>query len=371
MKIAIDGRRIRHNMSGLGVYSLNLIRSVTAAGIDDEFLIYLLPESLEYLPAPRENEKRVVVDWPVENHIRGDFWKHIQLPSYLKKEGVDLFHDPGYQLPYRRCSCKQVVTVLDLAPFRYPETNTWKYNVYWRTMTRLAIRRADMIVTISDFVREEIRDYFQLDGDRIHTVHLAAAPEFESGPVNPEILTRYGIPEQYIVTTAKFEPRKNLEGLLKAFHHYIKDLNGGATLVVAGEMGWKCEGVYRFLEESGLKERVIFTGYLPQHHLVTIIRGASLAVVPSVYEGFGLPVLEAMACGTPVLSANTASLPEVGGTAAVYCNPLDLEDMAEKIKMMLMNADTRGQRVEQGQVQARQFTWSRTANEMLTVYRSL
>jgi glycosyltransferase involved in cell wall biosynthesis len=371
MKIALDCRRIQPGMSGLGTYTLQIMSALAGEtrNRNDELTAFITPESRRFISLPDTRINFIEIPWPVENHIRGDFWKHVTLPGLLHRLDIDVFHEPSYQLPLRQSRAAYVVTIHDLAPFRFPETNSVKYNLYWKFMTRAAVRRARRIIAVSDFTRSEILDMFPGAGERIEVVPEAAAACFVPGDVTDEKLMSFGITRPYVVTAAKYEPRKNLERCIRAFMQGPARCHSGVRLVVAGAMGWKNRNLEQLLREREIRDRIVLTGYLDQPALVDVIRGAEALIVPSIYEGFGLPVLEGMACGTPVICARAASLPEIGAEAALYFDPFDIESMAGVMTECLSDPELRMVLRSRGLKRAGSFSWARTAESTLEVYR--
>jgi glycosyltransferase involved in cell wall biosynthesis len=200
-------------------------------------------------------------------------------------------------------------------------------------------------------------------------IYEAAAPEFgpASSGVLAEIRKRYGLPERYAIHVGTIEPRKNLTRLVEALER-LRERGMVIPLVVVGSKGWLYDGFFRRIEELEAGRDVVLPGYVPTADLPAVYGAATVAIMPSVYEGFGLPVLEAMACGTPVVSSNSSSLPEIGGSAARYFDPLDIEEMAETIRGVWADADLREEMRAQGLAQAAKFSWERAARETMTVY---
>ena len=373
MKVAIDCRHILDGMSGLGMYTSRLVTALAAVApeLGIELTIFAYRESGHLLQLPADG---VVIEWVpyrVEDHFRGDIWKHLTLPRLLNRMSIDVFHDPAYQLPLTRCRSRYVVTIHDLSPFRYPETNTYKYNMYWKFMTRRSLARADRIITVSGFVREELEKMFPGSYGRIDVIHEAAGPDFIPGAVDIDKLLKLGITGRYLLTAAKYEPRKNLARCIRAFLQGPVAGFPDVQLVVVGGMGWKTRDIQLLLESGTLEtdRRVILTGYLPQAELLNAVRGAEAVVVPSLYEGFGLPVLEAMACGTPVLCSNASALPEVAGDAAMYFDPEDPVSIAETMQKLLRDGDLRTRMRVDGLEWSAEYSWSRAARETADVYR--
>ncbi|MCD4652456.1 glycosyltransferase family 4 protein [bacterium] len=357
-------------MSGLGTYTLQLARELILLCEQNQHSLdlYILPGAEINFPDIPDTTDFRYVRFPVEHHLRGDWWKNIILPSNLDRNNINIFHDPAYQLPVFRSRAKYVVTIHDLSPFKFPETNTWKYNFYWKKMTRMALKRASRVITVSNYVRDEVEDMFPAVRGRIDVTTEAAAPIFSPGFPNTNSLKRLRVQGPYLMTTAKYEPRKNLARCLDAYASILSEIPDDVGLVIAGGMGWKTDEIARTLERLKLQERVVTTGYLPVDDLVSLVRGALATVVPSLYEGFGLPVLESMACGTPVICSKAASLAEVAGGAALHFDPLDTESIADAMTKIISDADLRAELSNAGIKRASEFSWRQTAKETLEVY---
>lgn len=373
MRIAVDCRRILPDMSGLGTYTQELIRELVPLCISagHTLELFVLPSFQDAVLNQFDDSSQLIItqiSYPVENHLQGEWWKHILLPRYLTRTGCDLFHDPAYQLPLAVSSMATVVTIHDLAPFLYPETNTWKYNTYWRWMTRHAVKRATRIITVSEYVRHEILARFPQVSSRVDVTVEAASQGFTPGPADTDLLTRLGVRGHYLLTAAKYEPRKNLARCLEAFAGLVSRSGIDVQLVVAGAAGWKTDSVTTTLERFNLGERVIRTGYLARSDLVSLIRGARGLIVPSIYEGFGLPVLEGMACGTPVICSNAASLPEIAGDAAGLFDPYDVPAMAHFMERLMTDPQWADELRQRGLKRAATYSWKRTAEETLAIY---
>jgi glycosyltransferase involved in cell wall biosynthesis len=371
MIIGFDGRRIQPLMSGLGVYASQLYSALIELPSPHQFILWICPGGDALLPMARSNEIRLKVPWPVENHTRGDLWKQFSLPREFAKYRIGVFHDPAFQLPIFCRDVPMAVTIHDLSPFVMPGTNTWKYNTYWKLMTKISIHKSRHIVTDSEYTRHEIIERFKVNPNRITAVPLAVPAAFGPKEITDDTRNRYHLNQKYLLTTATFEPRKNLTRLLKAFQLFREGFSRDHPLVVAGRMGWKNEEVHKTLDSLRLTDSVNFIGYVPEVDLVEVINGAEAVIVPSLYEGFGLTTLEAMACARPVVVSSAASLPEVAGDSAVYFNPLDEENMAEKMVELLSDESKRIRMAENGYSRSRQFSWQRTAIAVLKIYENL
>jgi glycosyltransferase involved in cell wall biosynthesis len=370
VKFAIDCRRILPGMTGLGSYTLGLVTALAQliAERRHELILFATPESVVMLSDIIEHVTIINVPWPVENHLRGDYWKHITLPRLLNRLKIDVFHDPAYQLPFLPSKAANVVTIHDLAPFRHPETNSVKYNLYWRYMTRAAVRRAERIIAVSEFAKGDMEAMFPAARGKVDVVPEGAAACFTKQKADMNILRSHGITKPYLLTAAKYEPRKNLARCIESFMAGPAMNYDDIQLVIAGAMGWKTGNMKSLLQDKAVLEKIVLTGYLEQTDLVEILRGALALVVPSIYEGFGLPLLEAMACGAPVISANTASLPEVGGHAPVYFDPYSVESMAEAMMRVVSDDQLRSDMILNGLDRAALFSWKDSAEKTLETY---
>ncbi|MBN1136319.1 MAG: glycosyltransferase family 4 protein, partial [Anaerolineae bacterium] len=255
--------------------------------------------------------------------------------------------------------------IFKLFPQTQKRLNFWYLNA---TMP-LYCRRASAVITVSECSKRDIVAHYGLDPDKVTVIYEAAGPEF--GPASPadqqRVRRRYGLPDQFLVHVGVIEPRKNLVRLVEALQR-LRDEGLSVPLVVVGPKGWLYDDFFRRLEQLQVRDAVCFPGYVPLADLPAIYSAATLAAMPSVYEGFGLPVLEAMACGAPVVCSNTSSLPEIAGDAARYFNPLSVEEIAAAIRAAWTDPDLRAAMRRQGLSQASRFSWSEAAHQTLTLY---
>ena len=284
---------------------------------------------------------------------------------------AELFHATEHLLPPLR-DVPTVLTVHDMIFALFPEHQKRLNYWYLNATMPLYCRRASAIVTVSKSSKQDIVQRYGVQPDKIVVIYEAAAPEFR--PVMPEQVAatrkRYGLPEQYLIHVGTIEPRKNLTRLVEALELLRKQ---GLTipLVVVGGKGWLYESFFQRLETLDVQDMVQFPGYVDDAHLPAMYQGATLAVMPSVYEGFGLPVLEAMACGTPVVASAVSSLPELGGDAARYFDPYCTEEIAEAIRTVWLDAELGAEMSRAGVAQAARFSWLRAAEETLALYERL
>ena len=287
-------------------------------------------------------------------------------------EGADVFHATNYVLPPLR-GAKGVVTMYDLAFLRHPEWSSPKIVGPFSRGVQQYADRADAIVTCSESARRDIVELLGQPPEKVHVVYGAVDDSFRrvGRPEAVDLLARhYDLQQPYLLYLGTIEPRKNIEGMLRAFARVAPDVPH--TFVLAGGTGWKMQGLDALLDELKIRDRVRRLGYIETPAHVPVLYAAAAALFfASHYEGFGLPALEAMACGCPVVLSRAASLPEAGGDAAQYVDPNDVEQMAATLLMVLQNDRLRETMSERGIVQARRFTWSGGAARLLDVYRSV
>jgi glycosyltransferase involved in cell wall biosynthesis len=309
--------------------------------------------------------------WPSDRPAARIVWEQAVQPLLLRRLCPDVLHGLSYALPLAHVGA-MVVTVLDLSFLRFPEYFNRGNRIYLSAMTRLAVRRARRVIAISEFTRTEIVRLLGVSPERVAVVHCGVDERFR--PVrDPAVLEAFrrerGLPERFILYLGTIEPRKNLERLLDAYARVRRHLPH--KLVLAGGRGWKAEGVYARIAALDLERDVLLPGYVPMEEQPLWYNGADVYVYPSLYEGFGLPPLEAMACGTPVVAARAASLPEVLGDAAVLVDPLSVDALSEALLRVASDADLRRTLGLAGVARAEHFTWTRTALQTLEVYRQV
>jgi glycosyltransferase involved in cell wall biosynthesis len=374
MLIGIDASRATAaRRTGTEMYSLHLIRALLAQGEGHRFRLYFNQAPAPGL-FPGGADKRVM---PFPR-----LWTHLRLSREMKSAPPDVLFVPSHVLPVvhpPRC----VVTVHDLGYHYYPEAHTLFQNVYLRWSTRYNARTATRILADSDATREDLLRYYGIPEERI-TVVYPGRDETLMPVKDPQALNvvrdRYGLSAPYFLYVGTLQPRKNLVRLVHAFAALTSasrarseptdgraDRVSEPLLVLAGQKGWLYEEILANVRKLGLEDRVILTGYVQDADLPGLLSGALAFVFPSLYEGFGLPVLEAMACGTPVICSNVSSLPEVGGDAALQIDPLDTEALAEAMRQVSADEGLRTTLVERGYEQVLRFSWQRCASQVLQV----
>lgn len=320
------------------------------------------------LPAPLSFGARAVRWYLYEHRLNQAVSR--AMGSWADRNGCPpvVHHETGFT-PARLTRVPTLFSLYDLSLRRYRETQPRERVMLFDYFMEKRLAHADHILTISGFVRREIMDEFKIPGAMVSSVHLAADPLFSPagpGPVR-ETLDRYGLPGEYLLFVSSLEPRKNIGLLVDA----MAQTRTSIPLVLAGWQGWGEKPWLATIKDRGLKNRIYFTGHLPDHDLKHLYSGARALVYPSLYEGFGLPILEAMACGCPVICANAASMPEVAGDAARLIDPLDAGDLASAIDEVVLKEDLRAGLVERGLSRTAGFTWEKTAAQTLEIFKKV
>ncbi|MEF3274287.1 MAG: glycosyltransferase family 4 protein [Chloroflexus sp.] len=265
-----------------------------------------------------------------------------------------------------------VITIHDLAFIRFPQTFRTYNRIYLDLATRLSARRANRILVVSEHTKREVVDLLGVAAERVVVTPNAARSHFH--PPSPAALAslraRHGLPERFILYVGTLEPRKNLTTLLEAFALVSARLPD-VPLLIGGGKGWMYQPIFARLDQLQLRDRVKFVGYIPEEELPLWYAAATVFVFPSIYEGFGMPPLEAMACGTPVVTSNTSSLPEVVGDAGLMVPPTDHQALADAIYRVLSDAELHAELCQRGLARARQFSWSDTAARTLAAYQAV
>ncbi len=375
MHVVLDARYIAQRQSGVGAYAQRLITGLATIDRRNRYTC-LVAAAGPGLPVDQAN----VAAWPTrvsfEDHLRGDLWLLAYLPVRLRALGADVYHGPAVFLPHVKLGYRSVVTIHDLVSFLFPSTVPKKYSLYMRLMTRLATRSADRIIAVSEATKVDLERVLRVDPAKIVVIHEAVGSEF-ARPLAPGLVEaavrRYALRPPYCLFVGNLEPRKNLPNLIAAFADVRRRLAGQARpqLVLAGTRAWLHSGIFRAVERHGLGEDVVFTDYVPLADLPALYAGATCFVFPSLYEGFGLPVLEAMAAGAPVVAARAGSIPEVAADAALLVNAHDPRELATAMETVLTDAALRERLIARGRARAATFDWDIVARRTLAVYEAV
>jgi glycosyltransferase involved in cell wall biosynthesis len=366
MRIAFDGTTLTPLRTGVGYYTEHLLqhlaREVEATG-DELIIVSNQPiDTARLLP----RHVKVCHRWRFPLRVA---WMQLLAGRVLDNIRADVAHFTNGMLPLGT-SAARVVTIHDMSLKLYPECHPPRRLLINRPLLGVAARVADAVVTVSHSARRDLLAVYNIPADRVMVVHEAAGPDFQ--PIadrarRTRIRMRYGLPERFALYVGAIEPRKNLRRLMEAFAQ-ARRAGISHELVCVGPYGWSSRDLYEHIDSLGLRRVVHFTGYVPVEDLPVIYNLGEFFVFPSIYEGFGLPVIEAMACGLPVITANTSSLAEVAAGAGATVDPHDVDALTAAIRTLATDAERRRELSERGLARAQQFSWTRSAKEMLALY---
>lgn len=374
MRIGINSLQVRGAKSGVGQYIYCLLGEMIPLDPDIEFINYLSVHNLQNYDFSFSNYKATVWGSRHRSKTIRLLYEYAFLPHQIRHDALDLFHAPSNLLPLRKV-CPYVVTIHDMSYFVDPRRYTRSKALYWQTITRRTIKLADCIITDSEYSKQDILRYFSFPEDRIIVIPIAAHSLFR--PLGDDLLLesflhKYKLKNKaYILNVGTLEPGKNQSRLIRAFHLLRQRLRKDISLVIVGDKGWLYEPVFQTVEKLGLRDHVIFTGHVSDDDLVSLYNTALMLVFPALNEGFGLPVLEAMACGLPVIASSTTAIPEIAGDAALLVDPQDTDAIADAMRSVLTNVALRDSLIRKGLQRAKKFTWRKTAQKTLEVYRSV
>jgi len=355
--------RAGYRSAGVHQYIYHLLRHLGQA---DDRLRYTVLLGEGVLP-PDSALTSLQSRWSTSRAAVRVAWEQLVQPWVLRQIGADLVHGPVFVGPLL-AHCPVVVTIHDLSFIRCPDLSRPANRLYRTVLTRLSAQRARRLIAVSAHAAAESTRLLGVPRERVDVIYHGVDPVFRPLPVDEVAAFRRdrGLPERFVFFVGTLEPRKNLVRLVEAFAR-IRD--GRVRLVLAGGKGWLYDDLFAKVEALELDEEVVFPGYVMNDELSLWYNAATVFSYPSVYEGFGLPVLEAQACGTPVLTSNTSSLPEAAGDGALMVDPYDVEELAAGLDRLLTDEPLRHELRERGLAHARQFSWPRTARETACVYR--
>ena len=365
MRIGIDARKL-HDF-GIGTYIRNLLRQLARLDRQTEYVVLCRPDDREGLAQLGENFRAVP-----ETSGNYTLNEQIRIPLALRREGVTLFHAPHYVLP-PLVRIRSVVTIHDCIHLMFPQYLPSRFALaYARTSITLAARRATRVMTVSESSKRDILRFVDVEPEKIEVIYNAFDERFGVEPREEDVVRvreRYQLSDEFVLYAGNVKPHKNLERLIEAFNLVRKRGLDHLKLVLIGDEISKYAALRRAVHHHQLHKYVRFLGYLPEETLAVMYRLAGVFVFPSLYEGFGLPPLEAMASGTPVVTSNISSLPEVAGDAAVLVDPHFPEAIADGIHTVLTDEAVRRTLRDKGLARARQFSWEQSVRRVLEIYR--
>jgi len=368
--IVFDARCVAPELSGIGRYVLGLLSGLAALHPPQKFYVLggdakLIDEAMRGSPW----FERLACDWSVWS-VRG----LLLLPSYLREQHCKVYHCPYVYAPPLWPGTAKIVTVHDLIPNRCPDMlrRAWKVRLspLWNLWFRTQCTSAEAVITVSDFSRQELLEFLHLPQAKVHRIYNGVQPSTTTLTA-ADIRSRFGLQGPIISYIGRHDPYKNIDGLIRAFGQLWKETTSKVTLVIGGKIDPRYPEAQRLATSLGLERLVVFTDYLDEATRLALLRASSLFVFASRYEGFGLPPLEAMAEGVPVIASNAASLPEILGDAALLVAPDDIEGLARAMHLILSNPALAQRLSKAGRERAAQFTWKACASAHLALYEAL
>ncbi len=377
MKLILSVEPVRFPLTGIGRYTYELARRLQQSPEITDLQFFAGRRFLPSLPTAADQSGS---GYGLKRALQINFLAveayRLLMPLLrkraLKGHGDFLYHSPNYYLP--PFVGRSVATFHDLSPFTWSHCHAPQLVRYLQKELLTTLGRADALITDSQYTRRELAEYFSWPIERIHTVPLASSAEFH--PRKPQelrnTLARHGLEAGgYSLFVGTIEPRKNIETLLDAYCRLPLSVRTRWPLILAGYHGWQNETIHQRLETAQREGWARYLGFVPSEDLPLLFAGARLFAFPSLYEGFGLPVLEAMSSGVPVVCSNSSSLPEVAGTAALMCEPMDVNTLTSLLQRGLEDESWRSAAIEQGLQHAAGFSWERCAMETLQVYHKV
>ncbi len=366
MRIGVDLSVIQSTKSGVDWYTYNVLNEMVGL-LEPHEQLYLFSNRNNGFEQDMAGRPGVVI---VRSHLRyQEPWRQFILPLLLKKHQIDVCFFTNFVLAVT-APCPMVLTIHDLSFKLFPRTHSLRNVIWTRSLVPVSVKRSWRIIAVSNNTKLDLIRLMNVSNRKVEVVHEGVSKEFSpnTGPGDREALDRYGIVKPYLLFVGTLEPRKNINLLIKGFDKVTGDFPD-VHLVLAGRRGWMAQAIFDELERRELLGKVHITGYVRDRDLPVLYRGAAALIYPSLYEGFGLPPLEAMASGTPVIVSQGSSLPEVVGEAGLYVNPLDADELADKIKQVLGDKDLAANLKAKGLERAALFSWKKAAARTLDILR--
>jgi len=371
MRTGIDARAAKwYRGTGIGTYTYQLINSINKVDNKNNYLLFT-PENFNMNYELKDNFKTKSIKENKENC----FWEEVNIPNLLMGENIELYHVPqnGVGLPKNK-NCPFIITLHDVIPLKMPETVSDRYLQIFNEELPKIIPLCDGIITVSKYSKDDISKSFNFPKEKIYVTYLAAEDIYKplDKPFSKSLIkAKYLIDHNYILYIGGFSPRKNILGLIEAFSMLPKDLLESRKLVIAGNKGLSYEIYKKRAEFLHVEDKVIFPGFIPMGDIPHLYNAAELFVYPSFYEGFGLPPLEAMACGIPVISSNSTSIPEICEDSCILIDPHNVNSLRDSIVKGLCDEGLRQALIQKGFLKVKSYNWDTTAINTIEAYKKV
>lgn len=373
MRIAFAGR-FSHPITGAESVPINLLRELIALDSASEYTLFVGRDVIDAIDFRAKNLVLKVYNPFWQKPIWNIIWHQIVLPFWIQFFYFDVLFVPHNRVPLIK-NCAQVVILHDLAEFRVERKYDWIRNLYRQHFLGMGVRRADRVVTVSESSKRDIAHFLNVADERIARIYNGVNSEYGSlsaQEARRRLADRYPIDKPYFLYVGALEhPNKNLVRLLQAYHQAQIEAGFEHNLLLVGPKRWRSDVIFAEIERLNLESRVFWLDYVPQEDLLSIYAGADVFIYVSLWEGFGLPVLEALASGVPVIASNTSSLPEVVGDAGILVDPQSVASIATAMKTLVADEQLQMQLRKAGPARARMFSWKRSAEELLRVFEEV
>jgi len=361
----------------MGKYVVQLVSGLIQADKSNEYVVYGDPRKFPQPNGPSDVKFRNPGGLPYP------LWEQLVLPQWVRQDGVELLHCPANTAPF--AVPKHVTLVITIHDVMYllpasvlTGSKVFRQrlgNFYRRTVVPSAARRADLIIAVSEFSKREIAEYLRINPDRIHAIHEGIDPGFASfaseSASSSEKIAGQKIESPFILVLGSGDPRKNTLAVIRMYASVWRELPNQEKLVIVGLRDWRTSSAYQLAAQLGVERRIVFSDYVSEEMLARLYSSSRCFLYPTLYEGFGFPVLEAMACGTPVITSDCTSVPEVAGDAAILVNPTCEKSIGDALLRLLQNEPLRCQLIQKGRERARKFRWQDTVQKTIGVYAQL
>jgi len=370
MKIGLDSRTLTVE-GGSRTYAYNLIAEIINNHKDIELVLFggdKIQNNLPINPSPQKEYLRLI-------------WENLSILPYINKERLDIFHGLKNVAPYyKNANTKSIITVHDIMPLLFPSMLPLKTQIYWK-LIRLNIKKADKIIAVSNTTKEDIIDKLNIENSKISVIYHGVSEQFRPIPdiekEKKKYHLKYGLTFSdnsiVIMAVSSIKPTKNYVNLIEAFRRVYEELDVPIHLLIVGKVADKklILNLNKIISNNNLSSNVHFLGYVPDEELTVLYNLVDFFVFPSFYEGFGLPILEAQACGCPVITSNISSMPEVAGDGAILVDPYSVEEIANAIHNLVFDLNLRKNLIQKGFENCALFSWKRCAEETLNVYKEV
>lgn len=366
MNILVDLTQIPIQKVGVGVYAKETFKFPNE---DANELFFLLQDDDNDLRSTFLKSKIILVK---SKFFRFFFCRFLleqfYIPFLCYKYKINILHSLHYSFPIFLFKVKRIVTIHDLTFFIHPSVHTFIKRYYFRLFIKLACRYADRLICVSESTKKDLERICGRRSVSIDVIPLSCSPKMQVGEQELELVKKkFGVVSQYMLFIGTLEPRKNILNLINAFYKFSQK-NRDYSLVIIGKKGWFYESIFKLVEELHLERSVVFTGFVTTKEKFILLSGAHSFIYPSIYEGFGLPVLEAITYGIPTITSKLSSLPEVAGNAALYINPTNVQSISDAIESVNCDEETRRKLIKNSEKQRLKYSWKKTANLTYSLY---